>query len=62
MYGLTISNIRVLAYDYANNIGVEYPKNWDTEKKAGEDWYACFHKRHPKLSLRIPEQFSAYRI
>lgn len=62
MYGLTITNIRVLAYDYAKKIGATYPENWNTGNKAGEDWYAGFIKRHPRLSLRTPQQFSTYRI
>lgn len=62
MYGLTITNIRVLAYDYAKIIGATYPQNWDAASKAGEDWYAGFVKRHPQLSLRTPQQISTFRI
>ena len=51
-YGMTTTEIRKLAYDLAvkNNIPL-----------AGPDWLDGFRKRHPEISLRIPEATSVAR-
>lgn len=53
-YGLTMKDVRTLAYDLAKANGLKMPANWEREKMAGRDWIFSFMKRHP-LSLRKPE-------
>ncbi|KAL1489881.1 hypothetical protein ABEB36_013809 [Hypothenemus hampei] len=60
-FGLTINNIRCLAYEYAKKCSIEYPVGWDKSGKATKDWYYGFMKRHGNLSLRRPELISANR-
>lgn len=60
-YGLTYKATRVLAYDYAKQLGKEYPTNWDDNKMAGSEWMRSFMKRHPRLSYRKPENTSIAR-
>ncbi|XP_055308969.1 uncharacterized protein LOC129572878 [Sitodiplosis mosellana] len=60
-YGLSIVELKTLAYQYAKKIGIEYPAEWDTNGHAGKHWYYLFMKRHPNLSLRKPQQVSANR-
>lgn len=59
--GLSISELRSLAYQYAKSIGTKYPDSWETNKKSSKDWYYAFMKRHRDLSLRTPEQLSQNR-
>lgn len=61
MYGLHIRDLKKLAYSFAKEINVKYPSQWDTHRRAGEDWYLAFMKRHRNLSLRTPEQTSLNR-
>jgi len=53
-YGLTPSDVKVLAYEYAKSNNVAYPKNWDVHKVASKDWFTSFLKRNSTLSLRLP--------
>ena len=57
-YGLTIEDIKVIAFKIADLSGRPHPfKNG----RAGRDWYEGFLKRHPQLSLRKPEALSYAR-
>lgn len=60
-HGLTYSQTRELAYQYAVKLNKEMPKNWTTDRKAGVDWMKLFMKRHAELSLRRPEKTSLSR-
>lgn len=61
MFGMTISDIRKLAYDILeSNPNMKNPFNKE-KKQAGKKWYYCFMKRHPNLSLRQPESVSMAR-
>lgn len=60
-YGLSIEELRTLAYQYARVIKTKYPGSWDTNQKASKDWYYSFMNRHKNLSLRTPEQISQNR-
>lgn len=60
-YGLSISELKSLAYGFAKKIGVEYPSSWDVNHQASNDWYYAFMHRRPTLALRTPEQISANR-
>ncbi|KAJ8953421.1 hypothetical protein NQ318_023538 [Aromia moschata] len=61
LYGLTYTATRKLAYDYALKLGKNYPSQWNLNKMAGIEWIRSFMKRHPKLSLRKPENTSVAR-
>ncbi|XP_031637668.1 uncharacterized protein LOC116350086 [Contarinia nasturtii] len=61
-YGLSITELRQLAYQYARKLNIAYPTNWDTDQMAGKTWYYGFMLRHRNLSLRTPEQTSINRI
>lgn len=57
-YGLSVVELKKLAYEFARKVGAKYPKQWDEHLMAGKDWYIAFMKRHSYLSLRTPEQTS----
>ena len=57
-YGLTIEDVRTVAFRIAENSGRKHPFN---EGKAGRDWYAGFCRCHSQLVLRKPEALSYSR-
>ena len=59
-HGLTSSEVRSLAWEYASKNNIKRPQNWVTEKMAGKKWLKDFVHRY-KLSLRVPEATSAAR-
>lgn len=61
-FGLSIVELRELAFEFAVKIGIEYPSPWEENKMAGRSWYYAFMKRHQQLSLRTPEQTSYNRV
>lgn len=61
-HGLSITELKKLAYEFAGKIEVTYPPSWDKEQMAGKQWYYGFMLRHKNLSLRSPEQTSLNRI
>lgn len=61
-YGLSINELRQLAYQFAVKLDVDFPGNWIGDQMAGKDWYRAFFRRHPKLTLRTPEQTSLNRV
>ena len=54
MYGLTPTQVRRLAYDMVEALGIKNPFN-STTKLAGKDWLMGFLNRHPALSIRQPQ-------
>ena len=60
-YGLSLLELRSLAYELAQKNGIEHPFSSKT-KRAGSDWTAGFLKRYPELSLRRPEATSMARL
>ena len=53
MYGLTTIDVRVLAFDVAEHLGVNHCFSKIT-KMAGVDWLKGFMKGHSNLSIRVP--------
>lgn len=51
-YGLSINELRELAYQLAKKLNLDYPSAWNEDLKAGRKWYYMFIKRHPELTLR----------
>lgn len=61
-YGLTLKDVRVLAYQFAKENKKKYDNTWDTMKMAGLNWLKGFRKRHAALlTLRKPEATSLAR-
>ena len=60
-FGLTAKEVRKLAFQAAKFFECEVPSSWEANKQAGKDWFTCFLKRHPALSLRTPEATSLAR-
>lgn len=61
LFGLTIRDIRKLAFDVAEKNKI--PHQFSTEKQmAGKKWYYNFMRRNKHLSLRQPESTSLNRI
>lgn len=60
-YGLTLYQLRSLAYEYAKQLKCKYPSKWDETKVAGQDWISGFRKRNVNITLRKPENTSLAR-
>lgn len=60
LFGLTRSDLRNLAFQYAELNQITHSFN-KIDQKAGNDWMNSFLPRHPELSLRLPEKTSAAR-
>lgn len=61
LFGLTLTDVRKLAYELATKNNLQHPFNAEL-KIAGKDWLAGFRARHKdKLSLRGPENTSISR-
>lgn len=58
-FGISLKNLRSLAYKYAKENNIVHPFN-NQKEMAGEDWAKAFCQRH-KLSLRQPEKTSVAR-
>ena len=60
LYGLTTVNIRRLAYEYAEKLGIEHRFSREN-RMAGKEWLRGFLSRHSDLSVRRPEATSMAR-
>ena len=60
LFGLSMDDVRVLAFQLAESNGLQHPFN-RTVGKAGWDWVNGFRKRHPTVVLRTPEATSGAR-
>ena len=60
LFGLTTTDIRRLAFDMAERLRLKYPFN-TSSRQAGKDWLSGFLKRHPELTIRVPEATSMSR-
>ena len=60
-YGLSTTQTRKLAYDYARTLNKDIPSSWAENERAGEHWLSGFLKRNATISLRSPEATSLSR-
>lgn len=60
-FGLTPRDIKQVAYQFAEKLGIKYPESWEKNLMAGPDWFSKFLKRNTSLSLRQPEATSLSR-
>lgn len=61
MFGLTITDVRKLAFDVADKNQI--PHNFNKETRlAGKKWFYAFKARHPEISLREPQATSMQRV
>lgn len=60
-HGLTPSQTRELAFNFAVANKIAVPPNWTENEKASEDWFSAFMKRNVTLSIRAPEATSQAR-
>ena len=60
-FGLSPKDVRVLAFQFANKFNIKMPLTWEEKECAGSDWLNGFLKRHPSLSIRVPEPTSLAR-
>jgi len=61
-FGLSQKETKMLAFEYAVNLGIPFPKNWTDNSAAGEDWSLRFMQHHKRvLSVRAPEATSLNR-
>ena len=61
-YGLSLKQVRYLAYEYAIKNKKKVDPSWEINKCAGEQWLRDFRKKYAdKLSLRKPEATSLSR-
>lgn len=61
-YGLTLRDVKVLAYQFAKQNHKNYDKSWDVNKMAGKYWLHIFPKKYThELALRKPEATSFAR-
>ena len=62
-YGLNVVEFLKLVYTYAIAVGSKMiPEAWEREQSATRDWYYGFMRRHPTMSLKLPEGMSVARI
>ncbi|KMQ83100.1 hypothetical protein RF55_20930 [Lasius niger] len=45
-HGLTLKQVRRLAYEFAKRVGCKYPESWNGNEMAGEDWMYGFRSRN----------------
>lgn len=60
-FGLSIKDVRKLAFEFADKLSLKVPLQWTENKSAGVDWFSNFLKRNPTLSIRKPEATSLSR-
>lgn len=60
-YGLRYAQTHKLAFEYAKQIAVHIPNNWEINETAGIEWMKGYKSRHQDLSLRKPENTSLAR-
>ena len=60
-FGLSPTEVRVLAYQCATQYAIPMLLSWSEMGRAGYEWFTGFLKRHPSLSIRTPEATSIGR-
>ena len=61
LLGLSSTDVRRLAYDYATKLGLRNTFNRECQM-VGKDWFISFLKRNPNLSVRKAEGMNMARL
>lgn len=61
-YGLSVTELKVLAFEMAVRLKIQYPDSWNENQMTGWKWYYNFMACNPELVLRTPEQTSLNRV
>lgn len=61
LQGLTLSQLQLVAYQYARNHICKGPSTWDTHKCAESDCVYNFRTRTNNINLRKPENIRIAR-
>ncbi|KAG5887351.1 hypothetical protein JTB14_018366 [Gonioctena quinquepunctata] len=61
LYGLSWTETRKLAYNFAKVNQIEFPDSWEKDRQAGKTWYYGFMQRHEEITLRKPQATSLSR-
>lgn len=61
-YGISINELRQLAYQLVKKLNINHPSAWEKDEKASRNWYYRYMTRNPELTLRTPEQTSMNRV
>jgi len=60
-FGLTITDVRRLAFDFVQKSNI-HGSLFNADKKiAGWDWYRAFMQRHPEITVRLAQNISHAR-
>lgn len=58
-YGLSIKDIKVLAYEFSKENNKHFDKSWEENGMAGDFWFRLFRSKYSdRISLRKPEATS----
>lgn len=60
-YGLSVQEVRNLAYEYAVKLKIDVVPSWHENKAAGKDWMSGFLCRHKEITIRTAESTSLGR-
>ncbi|KAG5866572.1 hypothetical protein JTB14_004133 [Gonioctena quinquepunctata] len=55
LYGLSSTETRKLAYNFAKVNQIKFPDSWEKDRQAGKTWYHGFMQRHKGITLRKPQ-------
>lgn len=50
-HGLSITEVKQLAFQFAKKIGIQYPEIWNENSMAGRKWFDLFLRRHPSFDF-----------
>jgi len=60
-FGLTITDVRRLAFDFVQKSNIHCSLFNADKKTAGWDWYRAFMQRHPEITVRLTQNISHAR-
>lgn len=61
-FGLTLKDVKVLAYQFAKANKIKYPSTWDSKQMAGDYWLRLFRNDTEKSSHFGNQKLRAWRV